>query len=106
MNCGNSSNCVHWLYAVRTSTSTSMDVSSVLICAPLHEPWQRAGTRVEVFLHAPMRNMWRMNHADGDNNGGAAYALSIADVAYRTGIPVATLRAWETRYGFPAPERL
>src|SRR5437660_927703 len=32
--------------------------------------------------------------------------LSIADVAERTGIAIATLRAWEARYGFPEPQRL
>lgn len=32
--------------------------------------------------------------------------LSIADVARRTGLRVAQLRAWESRHGFPRPERL
>ena len=32
--------------------------------------------------------------------------LAIGDLAERTGIAVATLRMWESRYGFPAPERL
>jgi DICT domain-containing protein len=31
--------------------------------------------------------------------------LSIGDVSARTGVTVATLRAWETRFGFPAPAR-
>jgi DICT domain-containing protein len=31
--------------------------------------------------------------------------LSIGDVAARTGVPVGTLRTWETRYGVPAPAR-
>jgi DNA-binding transcriptional MerR regulator len=31
--------------------------------------------------------------------------LSIGEVARRTGIPVATLRMWEARYGFPVPHR-
>lgn len=31
--------------------------------------------------------------------------LSIADVARRTGVPAATLRAWEARFGFPSPGR-
>src|SRR5690348_113425 len=35
MNCGNSSNCVHWLYAVRTGTATSMDFSTFVIGPPL-----------------------------------------------------------------------
>lgn len=34
-----------------------------------------------------------------------AAQLSIGDVSARTGVTVATLRAWETRYGFPEPSR-
>lgn len=32
--------------------------------------------------------------------------LTISDLAERTGVPPATLRSWETRYGFPRPVRL
>jgi DICT domain-containing protein len=32
--------------------------------------------------------------------------LSIGDIASRSGVAVGTLRMWESRYGFPAPERL
>lgn len=32
--------------------------------------------------------------------------LTIRDVAAQTGIAAPTLRVWETRYGFPVPERL
>lgn len=32
--------------------------------------------------------------------------LTISDVAERTGVPPATLRSWESRYGFPRPIRL
>jgi DNA-binding transcriptional MerR regulator len=32
--------------------------------------------------------------------------LSIGDLAERTGVSPATLRMWETRHGFPVPERL
>ena len=32
--------------------------------------------------------------------------LTIGDVAMRTGVAIATLRAWEMRYGFPEPVRL
>ena len=32
--------------------------------------------------------------------------LTISDLAERTGIPPATLRSWESRYGFPRPIRL
>src|SRR6478609_9343380 len=35
MNDGNSSNCVHWLYAVETGTSTSTDFSMLGTQAPL-----------------------------------------------------------------------
>jgi DICT domain-containing protein len=32
--------------------------------------------------------------------------LSIRELAGRTGVPQATLRSWELRYGFPKPDRL
>jgi DNA-binding transcriptional MerR regulator len=32
--------------------------------------------------------------------------LTIGDLAERTGVPAATLRSWETRYGFPRPRRI
>jgi DNA-binding transcriptional MerR regulator len=32
--------------------------------------------------------------------------ISIGELATRSGVPVATIRAWERRHGFPAPERL
>jgi DICT domain-containing protein/predicted DNA-binding transcriptional regulator AlpA len=32
--------------------------------------------------------------------------LTIGDLAERTGVPAATLRSWESRYGFPRPLRL
>jgi DICT domain-containing protein len=32
-------------------------------------------------------------------------ALTISEVAERTGIPASTLRMWEARYGFPEPRR-
>jgi MerR family transcriptional regulator, light-induced transcriptional regulator len=32
--------------------------------------------------------------------------LTIGDLAERTGVPPATLRSWESRYGFPRPVRL
>jgi MerR family transcriptional regulator, light-induced transcriptional regulator len=32
--------------------------------------------------------------------------LAIGELAERTGVPAATLRSWETRYGFPRPRRL
>ena len=35
----------------------------------------------------------------------AAQPLTISDLAHRTGVNAATLRAWETRHGFPAPSR-
>lgn len=33
-------------------------------------------------------------------------SLSIGEVSLRTGLSIATLRAWEARHGFPRPERL
>lgn len=43
-----------------------------------------------------------------DDAGGddTAAALSIGDLAQRTGLSPATLRMWETRHGFPVPHRL
>ena len=35
----------------------------------------------------------------------AAQPLTISDLAQRTGVSAATLRAWETRHGFPTPTR-
>jgi DICT domain-containing protein len=34
-----------------------------------------------------------------------AQPLTISDLAHRTGVSAATLRAWETRHGFPEPTR-
>ncbi len=35
----------------------------------------------------------------------AADGLSVSELAARTGLPAATVRTWETRYGFPRPRR-
>jgi DICT domain-containing protein len=35
-----------------------------------------------------------------------ATGLTIREMAARTGVPQGTLRMWETRYGFPVPDRL
>jgi DICT domain-containing protein len=35
-----------------------------------------------------------------------AEGLTIGELARRTGVPAATLRSWETRYGFPRPHRV
>jgi MerR family transcriptional regulator, light-induced transcriptional regulator len=35
----------------------------------------------------------------------ATHPLSIGDVAAQTGVPVTTLRTWESRYGVPVPHR-
>ena len=32
--------------------------------------------------------------------------MTIGELAERTGVPAATLRSWETRYGFPRPQRM
>ncbi len=37
---------------------------------------------------------------------GAPAGLAIGDLAARTGLTPAVLRMWETRYGFPQPQRL
>jgi len=37
---------------------------------------------------------------------GPEDGLSIGELARRTGVPAATLRSWEDRYGFPCPQRL
>lgn len=37
---------------------------------------------------------------------GPLGGLSIGELARRTGVPAATLRSWEDRYGFPRPQRL
>ena len=33
-------------------------------------------------------------------------ALTIREIAARSGVPAGTLRMWEERYGFPKPQRL
>src|SRR3954471_6121313 len=33
-------------------------------------------------------------------------ALTIREIAARSGVPAGTLRMWEERYGFPKPKRL
>ncbi len=44
------------------------------------------------------------NHAPAQDP--ASPRLTISDLARRTGLTPATLRAWETRHGFPVPTRL
>jgi DNA-binding transcriptional MerR regulator len=39
-------------------------------------------------------------------NGLSNSGLTIGELAERSGVSVATLRAWEARHGFPAPQRL
>ena len=43
---------------------------------------------------------------DGQEPGRQAAELTIGDLAARTGVSQATLRAWEARHGFPQPQRL
>lgn len=38
-------------------------------------------------------------------NTSSRASLTIGDLAHRTGVPIATLRSWEKRYGFPQPQR-
>ena len=40
-----------------------------------------------------------------NTEAAVAQDLTISDLARRTGLTPATLRAWETRYGFPVPSR-
>lgn len=47
----------------------------------------------------------RMGTREIDEHRGAAQ-LTIRDLARMTGLPPATLRAWELRHGFPRPTRL
>src|ERR1700761_2522127 len=42
---------------------------------------------------------------DIESRNGDDAALSIGDVVAATGVGEATLRAWERRFGFPAPRR-
>lgn len=51
------------------------------------------------------------HHLDGSkappvSSSAPAPGLSIGEIASRSGVAVGTLRMWETRYGFPQPERL
>ena len=39
-------------------------------------------------------------------NPDRTHLLTISDLSERTGVPPATLRSWELRYGFPHPARL
>jgi DICT domain-containing protein/predicted DNA-binding transcriptional regulator AlpA len=39
-------------------------------------------------------------------SSGPKRLLTISDLAERTGVPPATLRSWESRYGFPQPLRM
>jgi MerR family transcriptional regulator, light-induced transcriptional regulator len=41
-----------------------------------------------------------------DASSSPEAGLTIGDLAHRTGLAPATLRAWETRFGFPRPRRL
>jgi MerR family transcriptional regulator, light-induced transcriptional regulator len=45
-------------------------------------------------------------HSNSTGGGAEPAALSISELAARTGVPQATLRSWEARYGVPRPQRL
>lgn len=49
-----------------------------------------------------------MDHPEAPAQAPAASPaeLTIGDLAHRTGVSTAVLRMWETRHGFPVPERL
>ncbi len=49
-----------------------------------------------------MPNMHTLSNSGRDRGDDL---LTIGELAERTGVNVATLRAWETRHGFPAPQR-
>jgi methanogenic corrinoid protein MtbC1 len=54
---------------------------------------------------------WSISSREGADLGALLAAdptpvYNIAAVAYRTGLQPATLRVWEHRYGFPAPQRV
>ncbi len=46
------------------------------------------------------------SHGQDVSTGSSDPGLTIGDLAHRTGLAPATLRAWETRFGFPVPRRL
>lgn len=45
-------------------------------------------------------------HRQDESEDEVLPGLTIGDLAHRTGLAPATLRAWETRFGFPEPRRL
>lgn len=57
-------------------------------------------------LESPNRQGLDRNTLTNSSTTGSDAALSIGDLAERTGLSTATLRMWETRHGFPVPERL
>lgn len=48
----------------------------------------------------------RLSPVESHTGFHAGQELSIGDLARLTGVPVVTLRTWETRYGVPRPHRL
>jgi len=50
-----------------------------------------------------MSTMAAVKASAASTNNGAGSTIRV--VSMRTGLPMETLRAWERRYGFPAPER-
>ena len=79
-------------------------------------PLGTAKSRLRLGLHkarsrlvdAADRERWPCEFAARTSRRGCPMneVLSIRDVARRTGVPAGTLRMWESRYGFPVPQRL
>lgn len=55
-----------------------------------------------------MADEWHETQAPGGGADGStsAAALTIGDLAERTGLSPAVLRMWESRHGFPVPQRM
>ena len=52
------------------------------------------------------KNLGRVNRYGAMTTSSTTRPLTISDLAERTGVQPATLRSWESRYGFPRPTRL
>jgi len=57
-------------------------------------------------MHNDEKNLGRMRRSVAMVPSSRNRLLTISDLAERTGVPPATLRSWESRYGFPRPIRL
>ena len=64
-----------------------------------------AAAMVELERRALVRELERDGLRPKAPAAEAEHGVNIAAVAHRTGVPAATLRKWEQRYGVPAPMR-